>query len=86
MIRRALWLGTGVALGAGGTLWARRQVGALSRRLQPARVAGGVVTGVEHRVRSGTGRVRHAVEAGRVDARRRETELRRQLRPVGRDG
>jgi hypothetical protein len=83
VIRRALWLGTGAAIGAGGTVWARRRVGRLATRLRPGSLAGEVTAGVDRHRRQLTGRVRGAVESGRFEARRREDELWRDLRATG---
>ncbi|HXW33687.1 MAG TPA: hypothetical protein VEJ87_03845, partial [Acidimicrobiales bacterium] len=58
--------GTGVALGAGGAIWTRRRLEAMSARLRPAQLVGD--------------RFRSAVDGGKADARRREEELRREFR------
>ncbi|HXX91475.1 MAG TPA: hypothetical protein VEI83_14745 [Acidimicrobiales bacterium] len=79
-MRRTLWLGTGAALGAGGTLWARRRIERLATRLRPGSLAGEVSAGVGRSRRALTDRVHHAVESGRIQARRREDELWRDLR------
>jgi hypothetical protein len=76
MMRRALWLGAGVALGTGGTLWGRRRLVRVGRRLRPDRMAVELAGGVEDRLRGVAGTVRDAVETGRADARRREMALR----------
>jgi hypothetical protein len=83
MTRRLLWLGTGAALGASGTVWARRRMGRLARALRPGSIAGEVTAGVDRRRRELSGRVRASVETGRLDARRREDELWRDLRASG---
>jgi len=80
--RRALWFGTGAALGATGTLWARRRVNRLATRLRPGSLAEGVGASVSRRRGEVAGRVRDAMESGRVQARRREDELWRDLRVV----
>jgi len=72
MMRRARWLATGVALGAGGTIWARRRLGDLQGRLEPARVVGDVAGATRDRVRA-------AVGEGRAQAKRREEEIRTRL-------
>ena len=51
------WLATGVALGAGGTIWAKRRLGALQGRLEPSRVAGDLA-GRHPRTGEGGGRSR----------------------------
>jgi hypothetical protein len=85
MIRRALWLGTGAAIGATGTVWARRRVTRLATRLRPGTMAGDMGAQLSRRTGEVSGRVRAAVESGRWQARRREDELWRDLRvPDGR--
>jgi len=82
-MRRMVWLGTGAALGAGGTLWARRRVGKVATRLRPSSIAGSATAGVDRRRRDVAVRLRGAVESGRLEARRREDELWRDLRASG---
>jgi hypothetical protein len=72
MMRRARWLATGVAIGAGGTIWAKRRLGTLQERLEPARVAVDLADATRERVRA-------AVGAGRAQAQRREEEIRTKL-------
>jgi hypothetical protein len=75
MMRRPLWLVAGAALGAGGTVWAERYLRRRVRRvvsLLPARRGGGLL-------RAAGGRLRAAVEAGRTERVRRESELWSQL-------
>ena len=72
MMKRARWLATGVALGAGGTIWAKKRLGDLQGRLEPARVVGDVADATRHRVHAALG-------AGRAQARRREQEIRAKL-------
>ena len=71
-----MWLTTGVVLGAGGTIWTRRRVGALAERARD----GALPEDLARLVQGGARRVRRrlggAIEAGRVEARRREGELR----------
>jgi hypothetical protein len=78
-MRRPTWLAAGVVLGVGGTLWAeqrlRRRVRQAVQRLSPEQVAGGAVDSV----RQLGDRVRVAVETGRQERERRETELRDDL-------
>jgi hypothetical protein len=71
-MKRARWLATGVALGAGGTIWAKRRLGDLQGRLEPARMVGDVADATRHRVQA-------AVGAGRAQAQRREQEIRARL-------
>lgn len=72
MMRRARWLATGVALGAGGTVWAKKRLGDLQGRMEPARVVGDVAGATRRRVQA-------AVGAGRAQAQQREQELRAKL-------
>ncbi len=78
-----MWMGVGAVAGSGATVWVRRRVDRLSRRMKPAQIAGGVVTMVDNGARSTAGRVRESVDTGRSAARRRELDLRRDLE--GRD-
>ena len=79
MIRRPLWFAAGAALGAGGTVWTRRRLERIARRMRPASVADDVVSMVGRTRRGAAERVRDAVDAGRDGARRREDDLRRRL-------
>ena len=79
MTRRAVWLGLGAALGAGGTLWARRRVEMLSERMRSGALAGDVAAIADRAARGAARRVRHAVAAGRDGARQREDELWREF-------
>lgn len=69
MMRRARWLATGVALGAGGTIWAKRRLVDLQGRFEPVRVVGDVADATKNRVQA-------AVGEGRAQAQRREQEIR----------
>jgi hypothetical protein len=80
MIRRPLWLAAGAALGAGGTIWARRRLERLSRRVRPTAVAGELASIVDRTRRGAADRVRAAVDTGRTEAQRREDDLWRDLR------
>ena len=71
MIRRAMWFVGGVAAGAAGAGVAKRKVSSAARKMAPANVARGAVTGVK---RSGR-RVTDAVREGRLAAGVREREL-----------
>jgi hypothetical protein len=79
MPKRTFWLTTGVAIGAGSTLWAerkvRRSVQQAAARLQPDAVV--VEVGRSARQVAGTAgdRVRDAVSSGRDEMQRREEEL-----------
>ena len=74
-MRRPLWLAAGVALGAGGTLWTRRRLERLSRRLQRGTVAADLVSLADRSAHGAVDRLREAVDAGRDTARRREDRL-----------
>jgi len=75
VIRRPLWVATGVVIGVGGTLWAeqrvRRGLQQAADRLVPQRVA----AGARDSVRGLGTRVRGALEAGRDERDRTEAEL-----------
>ena len=75
MIRRPLWLAAGAALGVGGTVWTRRRVEQLSRRVRPTAVATEVASIVERTRRGAADRVRDAVDTGRSEAQRRADGL-----------
>jgi hypothetical protein len=77
--RRLFWLGLGAAAGSGATVWVRRRVEQLARRITPQSVAGGVVTKVDQGARATAGHVRDSLDTGRAAARRRELELRHDL-------
>ena len=79
MIRRPFWLVTGAALGAGGTVWARRRLERLSRRVRPTAVAGELVSLVDRTRRGAADKVRDALDTGRTEAQRREDGLWRDL-------
>jgi len=90
MMRRPMWLGAGIALGVGGTLWAEQRV---RRRLRRAvELVSPAVAGSEA-LRAGrdvAARLREAADAARVERRRHEAELRRRMGivspSVGRSG
>jgi hypothetical protein len=75
-----MWLVAGAALGAGGTLWARRRLERLSRRVRPTAVAGELVSMVDRTRRGAADKVRDAVDTGRAQAQRRQDDLLRDLR------
>jgi hypothetical protein len=74
-----MWLVAGAALGAGGTVWARRRLERLSRRVRPTAVAGELVSMVDRTRRGATDKVRDAVDTGRAQAQRRQDDLLRDL-------
>lgn len=75
MIRRPLWLGAGVAIGVGGTLWAEQQVRRRVRRLAVALTPAGAADEVRRTAQLAGDRVRSAVDEARLERRRREAEL-----------
>jgi len=79
MMRRPLWLAAGAALGAGGTVWARRRLERLSRRVRPTALAGGLASRADRTRRGAADRVRDALDTGRSEARRRQDDLERDL-------
>ncbi len=87
MPKRTFWLATGVAVGAGSTLWAERKVRRTwqeaAARLQPDTIV--VEVGRSARqVAVGAGdRVRDAVSSGREEMQRREEELWAELAAQG---
>ena len=83
MIRRPLWLGAGVALGVGGTLWAEQRVRRRIRQLSAALTPAGAVAEVRHSAGAVRDRVRDAVDEARLERRRREAELWAGLEPRG---
>jgi hypothetical protein len=74
-----MWVGVGAALGAGGSLWARRRVGLLTERMRSGALAGDVAAIADRGARGAAQRVLHALEAGRDGARRREDQLWQEL-------
>ncbi|HUY23637.1 MAG TPA: hypothetical protein VMV22_14995 [Acidimicrobiales bacterium] len=78
-MRRPLWLAAGAALGAGGTLWTRRRLERLSKRVRPGAVAGDLAAAVDRTTKGAADRVRSALDAGRDGARRREDDLWRDI-------
>jgi hypothetical protein len=79
MMRRGLWLATGAALGAGGSIWARRRLDSLSERLRSGDLSAEVMKIAGKGARAGGTQVWRALETGRESARRREDELWREL-------
>jgi hypothetical protein len=72
MFKRTRWLATGVALGAGSTIWAKRRLGSMQGLLESQNVAGTIAEATRDRVRA-------AVGEGRAQAQRREEEIRTKL-------
>ena len=64
MPKRTKWLATGVAIGAGGSLWAQRKAKSAAARYGPLGLLG-----------AAAGRLRGALAEGRSAMREREAEL-----------
>jgi hypothetical protein len=75
VLRRVRWLGAGVALGLGGSVWAQRKVKAATAKYRPGGLAG---TAVE-KAKAWPGEVRAAIGEGRTTMRQREAELRHEM-------
>ncbi len=79
MPKRTFWLATGVALGAGSSLWVerrvRRTVQEAAARLQPDALVVEVGRSARQVAGSAGHRVRDAVASGRDEMQRREEEL-----------
>lgn len=72
MFKRVRWIGTGVAIGFGGSLWLQRKLKEMSSRYGPVGMAGAAAS-----------RARDALVEGRQAMRDREAELRAPARPAG---
>ena len=72
MLSRVRWLGAGVAMGAGGSLWAQRKVKSVAARYRPSGLAGEAA----ERAKGLPGELRAAIREGRHAMREREAELR----------
>lgn len=83
MIRRPIWLGTGVVIGVGGTLWAqqrlRRAVENAKANLSPDHVARSAARSAQRL----PGRLRAANAAAASERRRSEWELRQRFASGG---
>jgi hypothetical protein len=75
MMRRAVWLATGAALGAGGSIWARRRIDSLSERLRSGDLTTDMVKVAGKGARAGGSQILRALDAGRDSARQRERQL-----------
>ena len=64
MIRRPMWLAAGAALGVGGTMWTRRRLERLSRRVRPTAVATELASMAERTRRGAVDKVRDAARHG----------------------
>ena len=87
MPKRTFWLMTGVAVGAGSTLWAERKVRQTwqqtTARLQPDAIVVEVGRSARQVAGSAGDRVRDAVSSGRDEMLRREEELWAELAAAG---
>jgi len=72
VIKRVRWMGAGLAVGVGGSLWAERKVKSVLARYAPAALGGSAVD----RVKVLPGEIRAALREGRTAMREREAELR----------
>lgn len=75
MFKRIIWMGTGMAVGAGGAFWAKRKVETTVERYLPEQVADRAVTQAKDLGRT----VREAASEGRQAMREREATLRQQV-------
>lgn len=75
MFKRIIWMGTGMAVGAGSAFWAKRKVTDTVERYLPEQVAERAATQARDLGRT----VREAATEGRSAMRERETELRAQV-------
>ncbi len=71
-MKRVRWMGAGLALGIGSSVWVQRKAKAVAARYHPSSVAGTAAG----RVRRWPGEVREALREGRQAMRDREAELR----------
>jgi hypothetical protein len=72
VLKRLRWLVTGLAVGAGGSLWAQRKVKILASRYRPSGLAGSAAT----RAKGLPADVVAAIREGRAAMKQREAELR----------
>lgn len=81
MIRRPLWLATGVALGVGGTIWTQRRVGQWVSQAQQRWSPDNVVANAARGASQLPARVRAANAAASAERRRQEHLLRARFAP-----
>jgi hypothetical protein len=72
MMKRVTWFVAGAAAGIGGSAFAKRKAREMAERYTPVSVAGRAVDAARGKGRS----VVYAVREGRIEARRKEIELR----------
>lgn len=82
MFKRTFWFGSGVVVGAGGTVWATVKLRQAAAQVTPGGLADQALT----RARRAGGDVRDAVTEGRLVMRETEAQLRRELTPATRAG
>lgn len=75
MFKRIIWMGTGMAVGAGSAFWAKRKVEATVERYLPDQVAERAAT----QARDLGQTMREAAVEGRAAMRQREVELRSEV-------
>ncbi len=75
MMKRVTWFVAGAAAGVGGAAFARRKARVMAERYTPVNVAGRAANAARDKGRS----VVDAVREGRLEAQRKETELRAML-------
>jgi len=86
VIRRPLWLATGVVVGVGGTLWTQQRVRKVIDQAQARLSPEHVVRGAARSAQGIPARVRAANAAAAQERRRRERELRERFAyPTGGD-
>jgi predicted transcriptional regulator len=78
-MRRSFYLAVGAALGASATVWSRRRAAELAAQARAGQVPAEVIRLVDRSSRRVQRHVAGAVHAGRIEARRREDELRQAL-------
>jgi len=74
-MKRPMWMGAGVLLGVGGTLWAERRVRKGVQHVVAKVSPDSVAAGARDSARQLGERMRAAVDAGREERARREEEL-----------
>jgi len=78
-MRRGSWLVAGMAVGAGGTLWARRRIEELSKRMRSKEAAADLARLAGRGARAGASRFHGALSDGRRSARVEEERLWQEL-------
>ncbi len=82
MMRRPMWLGAGVVLGVGGTLWAEQRLRRRLRRAVALLSPGVAGSEAAHAAREMGGRLRDALDVAKAERRRHESELWRRMGEV----